>query len=109
MLIKSWYVTGMIEGSLGLGHGLAIATAVEAQDEAGAEKAEANYRAAADRYLTNITQAQVIDGLTAFYRDFRNRSILVAIAVEVVLRQIAGESKDRIDQMVETLRKNAAG
>jgi len=60
------------------------------------------------RYLKNPTTDQVVDGLTEFYEDFRNRSIRVNEAIWVVLRQIAGDPSDQIKQLIANLRKSAA-
>lgn len=108
LLIKLWYLTGIMDGAIAVGHQLAIATAVEARDQTAGEKIEADYWRATDRYLSRVTQTQLGEGLDSFYRDFRNRSILVSVAVTVVLRQIAGADDSEIEQTIEALRRRAS-
>ena len=43
------------------------------------------------KYFSPVTNDQLVDGLDEFYKDFKNRSILLGSAVNVVVRQIAGE------------------
>lgn len=62
------------------------------------------YRA---KYLGNVSNLQVADGLDEFYKNFRNRSINVNDAVWPVLRQIAGDPTPEINSLIENLRKNA--
>ena len=58
------------------------------------------------RYLGGrVNNKQIADGLTSFFKDFRNRSILLIDSIQVVLRQIAGENTD---ELVQQLRAKAA-
>jgi hypothetical protein len=50
---------------------------------------------------------QVSDGLDAFYKDYRNRSIRVVDAMWVVANSIAGTPQKEIDAMTENFRKYA--
>ena len=45
-------------------------------------------------YTDGVTMGQVWDGLNDFYKDYRNRSISVTSAIDLVLRQIKGENVD---------------
>ncbi|MFN7984143.1 MAG: hypothetical protein U0Q11_20035 [Vicinamibacterales bacterium] len=63
---------------------------------------EQRARERSSKYAEKVSFGQVADGLTEFYRDFRNRSIRVHWAVDVVLRQISGEN---VTSMVESLRR----
>lgn len=58
-------------------------------------------------YLINITNTQVADGLDNFYSNYRNRSIKIHDAVWIVLNSIAGTPQERIDELIESWRKNA--
>jgi hypothetical protein len=60
------------------------------------------------KYLTNVTNDQIVDGLDAFYKDYRNRSIRVHDAVWLVANSIAGTPQNELDKMIESWRKNAA-
>lgn len=64
-----------------------------------------NYADKANEFLTNITAGQLCDGLDEFYKDFRNRGILVYDAVWVVLNQIANRPQVEINRLIENLRK----
>ena len=46
------------------------------------------------KYTDGITVGQTWDGLNDFYKDYRNRSISVPNAIDLVLRQIKGENVD---------------
>ena len=63
---------------------------------------EARFRERAEKYFGKVTNGQVSDGLDEFYKDFRNRAIPVHHAVDVVVRQISGES---VDGLVNSLRR----
>jgi hypothetical protein len=60
------------------------------------------------KYLSNVTNDQIVDGLDIFYKDYRNRSIQVHDAVWLVLSSIAGSPQNELDKMIESWRKNAA-
>jgi hypothetical protein len=49
-----------------------------------------------DEYTDAVTAGQLRDGLNDFYSDYRNRSISVTNAIDVVLRQIKGEDVDSL-------------
>jgi hypothetical protein len=63
---------------------------------------ESRYREQATKYFSKVTNGQVSDGLDEFYRDFRNRSIPIHYAVDVVVRQISGEN---VESRVNSLRR----
>ena len=58
------------------------------------------------KYLSNVTNGQLVDGLDKFYSDFRNRRIKVNDAVWLVLNQVAGEPEAEMEKMIENWRKN---
>jgi hypothetical protein len=66
-----------------------------------------SYDQFANKYLTNVTNGQVVQGLDEFYSDYRNRRIKVASGVWIVLNEISGKSKDEMQKLIETHRKNA--
>ncbi|WP_155774371.1 hypothetical protein [Burkholderia pseudomultivorans] len=49
-----------------------------------------SYNTESQKYLTNVTVGQIVDGLNQFYSDFRNRNIMIHDAVWLVLEQISG-------------------
>jgi hypothetical protein len=72
------------------------------------QRIQASMRVMAKKYMMNVETGQLSDGITAFYGDYRNRSILVSDAVWIALRSIAGDPQAEIDQTVVNLRKDAA-
>ncbi|MGH9822017.1 MAG: hypothetical protein ACREDR_01990 [Blastocatellia bacterium] len=57
--------------------------------------------------MSEVTAGQVREGLDRFYKDYRNRRILVQNAIWLVLNSIAGKPQADWDKMVENYRKNA--
>lgn len=55
-------------------------------------------------YLTELTTEQIINGLDAFYQDFKNSGINLPDAIYVVKRQIKGMSNENIEQILLYLR-----
>jgi len=54
------------------------------------------YNANVGKYFRRVTSGQVGSGLDHFYQDFRNRSIALQNAVDIVVRQIAGEDTEQL-------------
>jgi hypothetical protein len=109
---KAEFVTGFFDGML-LGkmysQPLVESTATGGFDQLQLRErdaVEARFAARTKKYLENVSDGQISDGLNEFYKDFRNRSIRVFYAVDIVLRQIAGE---KVDSAVESLRRYAGG
>jgi len=57
------------------------------------------------KYLTDVTVGQIVDGLNQFYSDFRNRNIMVHDAVWLVLQEIAGTPDSQLN--LEVWRKTS--
>lgn len=107
---KALYIGGIFDG-LAMGRDLAIGgwhngDKSNAPDcESDAIKSFVSFSA---RYFgENVTSGQFVDGLDAFFKDFRNRSILVSDAIWVVSNQIAGTPQEKIDTLIENYRKTA--
>jgi hypothetical protein len=64
------------------------------------------YKSRAERYFTSVTVGQISDGLDAFYRDYRNRSINLTDGFEIVLRSLKGED---VEALTRARRSSAAG
>lgn len=56
-------------------------------------------------YLGNVTAGQLRDGLNEFYKDFKNRHIVIDGAAWLVLNQISGNPK--VESMIEGWRRSA--
>jgi hypothetical protein len=78
LLIRSWFVSGILEGAVVLGGRIAMETVTKDVTAQSAE--EGRYQDAASRYFGRVSKQQIIDGLDVFYNDFRNRNIFVAVA-----------------------------
>ena len=105
---RNTYVVGMFDGT-DVGRNFATWGIMEkyGNHDPAIGKAIASYDGLETKYFTNVTSAQVSDGLTEFYKDYRNRSILVPDAIWPVLKEIAGDPQTEIDSLVRNLRKNA--
>ena len=66
-----------------------------------------SYSTMMEKYLKDVTNTQIADGLTKFYEDYRNRTILIQNAVWLVLNAIAGKSDKDMQIMIENFRKSA--
>jgi hypothetical protein len=75
------------------------------KDDAEFKKISDAYQEYEDKYIANITAREVVDGLNVFYKDSRNRRILVNDAVWLVLGQIAGDPD--MDRTIENWRRTA--
>ena len=60
-----------------------------------------------DKFFRNITDVQVVDGLNAFYTDYRNRSVIVNNAVWLVVNEISGTPREVLDPMIENWRRTS--
>jgi hypothetical protein len=59
------------------------------------------------RYIGDLTNGNIVEGLNAFYRDYRNKRIYIADATLLVLYSIAGTPQKQIDELAETFRRAA--
>ncbi len=101
------YLTGLFDGT-DLGNRLSYWSFVEKGEKEKTETATAvidSYGRMSAKYLKAVTAGQLCDGLTAFYEDYRNRSIVAPNAAWIVLNTIAGKSGKEIESMTESFRK----
>ena len=64
------------------------------------------YQKHSNKYLSAITAGQLVDGLDAFYKDYRNRSIMTSQAFELIVRSIAGEDIEQLTIQYRRLPKD---
>jgi hypothetical protein len=104
---KNMYVVGMFDG-MHLGGEFAYWGTLEKYGikDPAVGKAMDSYDGLNKKYFSNVTSLQVSDGLTEFYKDYRNRSISVSDALWPVVKEIAGDPQAEIDSLVRNLRKN---
>jgi hypothetical protein len=63
------------------------------------------YEVRTRHYFRDVTVGQIADGLDAFYRDLKNRSIKLTDGFEIVLRSIKGED---VEKLIRARRSSAA-
>lgn len=71
-------------------------------------KSTESYAFFSNKFLKDVTNEQLADGLDVFYKDYRNRKILIHSGVWLTLNAIAGTPQSDLDKMVENFRKSAS-
>jgi hypothetical protein len=54
-----------------------------------------------------VSSKQLVDGVDAFFADFRNRRILVGDGIWLVANSISGTPEKEMKELVESWRRNA--
>lgn len=100
------YVTGFFDG-MQLGHYFSYwaYTTGPQKNDAIAGGAVMAYGEYSEKYLRNVTNGQLVDGLDAFYSDFQNRRIRVYSAVWLVTNQISGNAS--VGDMILNFRRHS--
>jgi hypothetical protein len=101
---KLYYVTGFFDG-IELGHEFSYWGLPKGGEEA--SNVVASFASHGTKYMSGVTNSQLVQGLDVFYEDYRNRRIRIPGGVWLVLNEISGKSKDEMQKMVENYRKNA--
>jgi hypothetical protein len=57
-----------------------------------------------DYFFKHVSSLQISDGLTAFYSEFKYRTIKIEHAIPIIAMQIRGENQKIIDIEIETWR-----
>jgi hypothetical protein len=110
---RTFYVLGMLDGiPIGrdftwweYGAGVRVPTPAETKAIA---KAASAFDEATVKFLSNVTVKQLMDGMTTFYADYKNRRIDTAVAMWLVMLGISGMPQQELDTMTEHWRKAAA-
>ena len=101
------YMIGFFDG-MELGEDFSIWGTLNTQKaDPAVGKAVGSYDQFANKYLTECYEWPSVQGLDEFYSDYRNRRMKVASGVWIVLNEISGKSKDEMQKLIETHRKNA--
>ncbi len=107
---KFTYVAGFIDG-MTLGYNFSywgeVPMGTSPARPAGMSQSSKSFIKMYTKYFTDVSSGQLCDGLTDFYKDARNRHILVHNAIWLVLNQIAGMPKQTLNIMIEGWRRNA--
>ena len=106
---KLSYITGFFDG-MELGHEFSY-WGMKTTDKGPSScmgDTVASYEEYGNKFFSNVTNSQLVDGVDNFYKDYRNRSIRVHDAVWLAVNSIAGKSQRDMDTMIEGWRKAAA-
>lgn len=102
-LVRMALVRGLLDGvTLGF-----VLMATEPSDTKETLAAAANYLMTTQSAISGVPVDQIVDGLNAFYGDYRNRRIRVTSATGVILREIGGMPKAQTEAWIEDLRRGA--
>jgi hypothetical protein len=105
---KITYIAAFWDG-MELGHEFDLFDLVNRKEKAAcAADADKSFNTYTDKYAKNVSNVQIVDGLNAFYSDYRNRSVPIHGGVWIVLNSIAGTPQETLDKMTENFRKVAA-
>lgn len=102
-IVKLVYVVGFFDG-MELGNKFSYWKFTKDDEFLG--KVMASYSEYNQKYFSNVTSGQIVDGLNELYNDFKNRRILVHDAVWLVANGIAGTPEGKLKEMIENWRKN---
>jgi hypothetical protein len=109
---RTFYVLGMLDG-MPIGRDFSVwkygaaGRAPTPEETDAIDKAQLAYSEAVVKFLSNVTVKQLMDGLTTFYADYKNRRIETANAMFLVLMAISGVPQQQLDTATETFRKAA--
>ena len=66
---------------------------------------DGSYKATKEKYLSNITDSQLSNGLDAFYSNYENQNISTDKAVWIVLKTIHNDPEKEINELIKSWRK----
>src|SRR5687768_12847425 len=96
---KSLIMVGFMEG-MELGKSFSIWEGVKKSSaEPWVWKGTESYVNYFNKFVAKISYGQMTEGLDVFYKDFRNRSIVLPDALWIVLNQISGTPQAEVDSM----------
>lgn len=104
---KISYMLGFFDG-MDLGHDFSYWPLLKDDKDSSVAKIATAYHEYVSKYLSNVTNVQLVDGLDTFFSDYRNRRIETSNAVWLVLNEISGKPEAEMQQMIEKWRKNSA-
>ena len=93
----------------GISDGINFASLVLSQDK-NVDKTcqtmvDGSYKATKEKYLSNITDSQLSNGLDAFYSNYENQNISTDKAVWIVLKTIHNDPEKEINELIKSWRK----
>src|SRR5215472_17709346 len=103
---KNYYVIGFFDGTQ-TGREFSQWNCVNEKDYDCIGKANRSFLFYSKKYLDGVNSQQLADGLDAFYKDYRNRKILIHSGVWLTLNSMAGTPREELDRLIENHRANA--
>lgn len=104
---KLEYTVGFFDGMV-LGHNFSYWAFMDSKNkESCLNDVSDSYSTYSNKFLSDVTNYQLVDGLDSLYSDYRNRRIMVFDGVWLVLNGIAGTPQAELNKMIENWRKNA--
>ena len=102
---KPSYIVGFLDG-MELGYVFSLQNPDVRQKFECVSAVMHSYNQGTLKYFDNVTAAQLVDGLNAFYNDYKNRRIRIPQAMQAVVNGIAGMSEQDLKTMIENFRKH---
>jgi hypothetical protein len=99
---KKMYIEGVSDGILS---GAIILSLQKNDDKKCLTVMEGSYKSFADKYLANITAAQVSNGLDLFYANYDNVNISAEKAFLIVLKTIHNDPEAEVRELIKTWRQ----
>ena len=99
--MKISYIQGVTDGSA---VGAILAKEGLPEGDACQDKITPAYSKSAQKILTAVSPAQIADGVDALFKDKRNESVLMADAVYIALKSIAGMPPEETERLLQAAR-----
>ncbi len=96
------YMQGLIDGSV---LGAQMAKEGVPQNSSCRDEIMDGYKKTFQKFLAEVSPAQIADGVDAVFKDYRNRSLLITDAVYVSLRAIGGMPPEDVEKLLQAVRK----
>jgi len=106
VISKLNYMTGFFDG-MELGNKFSYWDTVKEKNSSCSDRSIQSYTKYKNKYVSNVTNGQLVDGVDEFYSDYRNRRITVDNAVWLVMNEIGGTPRAQIEKMIENWRRYA--
>jgi hypothetical protein len=100
--LKVSYMQGLIDGSV---MGAQMVKEGIPQNSSCRDEIMDGYRKTFQKFLAEVSAAQIADGVDTVFKDYRNRSLLITDAVYVALRAIGGMPQEDIEKLLQAVRK----
>ena len=99
--MKIYYIQGVTDGSP---VGAILAKEGLPEGDACQDKITPAYSKSAQKILAAVSPAQIADGVDAVFKDKQNESVLMADAVYIALKSIAGTPPEETEKLLQAAR-----